>query len=104
MDYKWKLLCVDLDWTLCKWEFWWWKEPEPILSRIDYINNIYINWAHIIIYTARNPKYFIDTFSRLIKYGVMFHWIAMQMKPWADLYIDDKAIHADLFFSKSQWI
>jgi len=102
--YNNKLICIDLDWTLCEWEFWWWEEPKPIQDRIDYINeNLYHKWAHIIIYTARADEYYTLTKSWLIKYWVKHHWIAMQYKPWADLYIDDKAINADMFFNNTLW-
>lgn len=88
-----KLICVDLDWTLCCWEFWGEWEPEPILDMINYINRLYEKWWHIIIYTARATEYFTITYAWLIKYGVKFHWIRMQHKPGRDLYLDDKALH-----------
>jgi hypothetical protein len=99
MDYNDKLICVDLDWTLCEWEFWWLKEPIPKEKRIKFLNdNVYHKWWHIIIYTARSPVYYQLTLAWLIKYWVKHHWIAMQFKPWADLYIDDKAINDKIFF------
>lgn len=88
-----KLLAVDLDWTLCTGEFRWEWEPLPIQERIDYINWLYKKWAHIIIYTARSPEYFTLTFARLIKYWVKHHWICMQYKPGADIYLDDRCIN-----------
>ena len=101
INYNNKLICIDLDWTLCEWEFREWWEPNPIQERIDFINkNIYQRGWHIIIYTARSPEFYKITLAWLIKYWVKFHWIAMFIKPWADLYIDDKAINADLFFKK----
>lgn len=90
---KGKLICVDLDWTLSKGEFWGKWEPEPIVKMIKYTNSLYLKWWHIVIYTARNPDWYRDTMAWLIKNWVFFHWIAMQMKPWADLYIDDKALN-----------
>lgn len=97
-----KLIAVDLDWTLCKWEFRWWEpEPKPIQEAIDYINSLYQRWAHIIIYTARQPILFQETMAWLIRYWVMYHWIVMQQKPWADLYIDDKCLNIkDLISNK----
>lgn len=89
---------VDLDWTLCEWEFWWEWEPKPLLDRIEKINNLYKEWNIILIYTARDPSYFQLTFAWLIKYWVMHHWINMKSKPWADIYIDDKAIKDTDFF------
>lgn len=89
---------VDLDWTLCKGEFWGGVDPEPLLDRIEKINNLYKQGNIILIYTARDPIYFRDTFAWLIKYGVMHHGINMKSKPWADIYIDDKAINDKVFF------
>lgn len=91
---KWKLICIDIDWTVCKWEFReWMSEPEPLLERIEYFNNLYKKWWHIVMYTARQPNLYQLTLAWLIKHWVMFHWVAMRYKPWADLYIDDKAIN-----------
>lgn len=91
---KWKLICIDIDWTVCKWEFRaWMEDPEPLLERIKYFNGLYNKWWHIIMYTARQPNLYQTTLAWLIKHWVMFHWIAMRYKPWADLYIDDKAIN-----------
>jgi hypothetical protein len=99
---KWKLICVDLDGTLSQWEFRGWAEPKPIQPMIDYINSIYLKWWHIIIYTARNPDRYRVTMAWLIKYWVYFHWIAMQMKPWASCYIDDKALNIkDILWKQS---
>lgn len=94
-----KLIAVDLDWTLCEWEFWWKWEPKPIKERIDYINSLYKKWWHIVIYTARDPKYFGLTQQWLVNNWVMFHWIAMMRKIWADIYIDDKALNIDDVFN-----
>ena len=88
-----KLIAVDLDWTICKGEFWWEWEPEPLMDRIEYFNSLYKKGAHIIIYTARDPRWFAVTQNWLDKHWVMRHWIEMMRKIWADLYIDDKAIN-----------
>jgi len=88
-----KLIAIDLDGTLCKGEFWGEGDPTPIKERIEYFNNIYKKGAHIIIYTARQPRYFIKTMAWLIKNEVMYHGIMMQQKPGADLYCDDKVIN-----------
>jgi len=88
-----KLIAVDLDGTLCHGEFWGDDEPEPHKEMIDYFNSLYKKGAHIIIYTARQPKWFSLTMSWLIKNEVMYHGITMMQKPGADLYIDDKVIN-----------
>ena len=90
-----KLIAVDLDGTLCKGEFWGETEPEPKEEMIEKVWSWYSRGAHIIIYTARKPHYYKRTHAWLIKHGVPFHGIAMQHKPGADVYIDDKAVNPD---------
>lgn len=93
-----KLIAVDLDWTLCEWEFRWEEECKPLLDRIETVNSWYKKWGHIIIYTARAPKYFEKTQQWLVNNWVMHHWIAMMRKIGADIYIDDKALNvSDVF-------
>jgi uncharacterized HAD superfamily protein len=88
-----KVIAIDLDGVLCEGEFWGTEECKPIQEMIAKVTDWYQKGAHIIIYTARQPKYFVQTQAWLIKYQVPFHGIAMQMKPGADVYIDDKALH-----------
>ena len=89
-----KLICVDLDGTLCYGEYWSKEspEPEPIQNNIDFINNLYLNGAHIIIWTARFPDLYPETHAWLIKNRVRFHGIFMG-KNGSDCYIDDKCIN-----------
>lgn len=95
-----KLIAVDLDGTLCHGEFWGEEEPQPILEHIDYIWELYKKGAHIIIYTARDPRYFIQTNAWLMKHNVPFHGITMQKKIGASLYIDDKSLNIDDVFTR----
>ncbi len=96
-----KLIAVDMDGVLCKGEFWGDDEPAPQQDVIDYFNGLYKKGAHIIIYTARNPKWYALTQTWLDKYGVMYHGIAMMKKIGADIYIDDKALNIkDVIFLK----
>ena len=88
-----KLIAVDLDGVLCEGEFWGDQECAPILPMIERVWDWYKKGAHIIIYTARQPRYFAETQAWLQKYGVPFHGIAMQVKIGADVYIDDKALN-----------
>lgn len=92
-----KIYAFDLDWTLCQGKPREW-ECVPIQSRIDRVNDLYKKWHVILIYTARHPEYFKDTSAWLLKHWVYFHWINMQRKPWADVYIDDKAVSDIEFF------
>ncbi len=82
---KWKLIVVDVDWTLCEWEAWTEEEMKnckPIQSTIDLINSLYYMWAHIVIATAREQKFYTVTQNRLEEHNVRFHWINMKRKPW----------------------
>lgn len=94
-----KVIAVDLDGTLCHGEFWGDDEPTPIKERIDFLWELYKKGGHIIIYTARAPRYFEATNAWLIKHDVPFHGIAMQKKIGADVYIDDKALNIDDVFT-----
>ena len=89
------LIAVDMDNTICKGEFWGEGNPKPIKEMIDFLWKIYKKGAHIIIYTARQPKYFPQTQGWLIANEVPFHGIAMIMKPGADIYLDDKALNVE---------
>lgn len=90
-----KLIAVDLDGTLCKGEFWGEGEPEPIKEMIDFVWKLYKSGAHIIIYTARQPRYYALTQAWLVKNEVPFHGIVMQVKIGADCYIDDKSLNIE---------
>jgi len=90
-----KLIAIDLDGTLCTGEFWGEGEPEPIKEMIAKVWEWYKKGAHIIIYTARQPKYYTLTQAWLVKNEIPFHGIVMQQKPGADCYIDDKSLNVD---------
>lgn len=92
-----KIYAIDLDDTLCIWKFRE-SEPTPIKDRIKKVNDLYKKWNVILICTARNPVYYQQTLWWLISNWVYFHWLNMQYKPWADYYIDDKAITDKDFF------
>ena len=90
------LIAVDMDWTLCEGEARTAEEAKnckPKQDVIDYVNWLYLNWAHIVIFTARDQLFYTLTQNWLEEHWVMFHWINMKRKPWADVYIDDKCIN-----------
>ena len=88
-----KLLAIDMDGTICEGEFWGDGDPKPKQDFIDKMWTWYKKGAHIIVYTARQPRYYPVTYAWLVKHEVPFHGIAMLMKPGADIYIDDKALN-----------
>jgi hypothetical protein len=89
------IYCFDIDDTICTTEGVDYSSSKPIVDRITKINSLYDNGAIIKIYTARGSKTGIDwrdhTEKQLRSWGVKYHELHMG-KPFADLYIDDKAI------------
>ena len=97
------LVGVDMDGVICVGEWWGLhhEDPKPNHDMITFMWDLYKKGAHLIVYTARQPTYYPETHAWLIKNRVPFHGIAMTMKPGADVYIDDKAIHLD---DISKWL
>lgn len=95
-----KLICVDLDGTLTTGEFDGVNEPIPNKEMIDYVEKLYEMGAHIIIYTARRISHYPETHAWLVKNKVTFHGIALNIKPSADIYIDDKSYRPSEVLSK----
>jgi capsule biosynthesis phosphatase len=103
-----KRWCVDIDNTLCEekpkgthWEEY--ANVEPIKDIVDFINSRYDAGDYIILSTARhmattganvglvNARVGKITYDWLDKHGVKYHEIYFQ-KPYADYYLDDKAL------------
>jgi len=110
MSLKKKIICFDIDNTICKTVGSDYKNSKPIVKNIRFINNLYDNGHTIKIFTARYMGRTNDnivkarqkakkiTLNQLKKWKVKFHRIYFG-KPSSDLYIDDK----NLYF-KSNWI
>jgi len=60
-----KLLAIDMDGTICEGEFWGEGEPKPKQDFIDKMWTWYKKGAHIVIYTARQPIYYPETYAWL---------------------------------------
>ena len=88
-----KIYCIDIDGTLCT-EDCEYKDAQPIQKVINKINTLYEH-NKIILYTARGYTSKKDwrelTEEQLEKWGVKYHTLILQ-KPFADYYIDNKAI------------
>ena len=100
-----KILCFDIDGTLV---YDLYKNPKAIEKNVTFCNEAYKDGHEIILHTARGMlsnngdrnkiealrPYIVDTLNSL---GVLYHQLIL-MKPYADLYIDDKSIaaHKDL--------
>ena len=100
-----KLICVDLDGTLCIGEAWTNEQcltTTPKQDIIDKVNKMYTSGGHIIIYTARPETFRPETEYWLNKFGVRYHALVMATRKMpADLYIDDKCLNVeDLIINK----
>ena len=90
-----KLICFDLDGTLCTEERSFRKQyAQPYQPMIDLVNHLYDAGHHIIIYTGRNSLEWQSTAEWLDNNKVKHHQLIMN-KPFFDYYICDKAISAD---------
>lgn len=95
-----KVFCFDIDKTLI---YDIMKNPAPITSNIDFCNNLYDSGAKIILHSSRgmlstngNIAYIENHLRPIIKNvlkdaNVKYHELILG-KPYADFYIDDKAI------------
>lgn len=93
---KGKIIAIDLDGTLAKGEYWGGDiEPQPVPEMIELLRELHLKRAFIIIYTARMGELYPQTHAWLVKHLVPFHGICMQMKPGADIYLDDKALNIE---------
>lgn len=100
-----KIICFDVDGTLV---YDLYKNPTPVEKNVKFCNEAYKDGHKIILHTARGMlsnngdknkiealrPYIVETLNRL---GILYHELIL-MKPYADLYIDDKSIsaHKDL--------
>lgn len=89
------IYCFDIDQTICTTEDTDYFGASPIRERIKKINLLFAEGHTIKLLTARGSKTGIDwrelTEFQLAEWGVNFHELHLT-KPFADFYIDDKAI------------
>lgn len=89
------IYCFDIDETLCRTVGTDYDLAIPIVHRIEKVNGLYASGHTIKLLTARGSKTGIDwrplTVRQLSDWGVCYHELHMG-KPFADFYIDDKAI------------
>ena len=97
------MIRVDIDETICT------SPPDrnyanatPIQERIIHINDLYDGGHTIIYWTARGATTGIDwrevTEKQFEKWGVKYHELHLN-KPAYDLFIDDKNINSETYFS-----
>ena len=102
-----QLIYVDIDDTICYYENKSNKEKDyskaiPYKERINKINKLYEKGNQIVYWTARGTltqkMWFNTTLKQLQDWGCKFHELRMG-KPAYDLFIDDKNINSEDFFS-----
>jgi len=99
--YK-KVICVDLDGTLCSLTKGQYFRAKPKMKAIKKVNNLYMEGNKIIIFTARfmgrnkdnkakaKKQGYLITLKQLKRWRLKFHKLIMG-KPSYDILIDDKA-------------
>ena len=79
-------------------------KAQPLKERIKKVNDLYNEGHYIKLYTARGSTTGINweetTKKQLEKWDLKYHELLMNCKPHGDLFVDDKAINADLFFDQ----
>ena len=97
------IYCFDLDNTLCSNTNGDYDNSNPILSRIEVVNDLYDKGHTIIIDTARGSVTGIDWFettkNQLDLWGVKYHKLYVGRKLHYDIIVDDKAINDLVFFN-----
>lgn len=108
MKLKNKIICFDLDNTLCTTESNFYNKSKPKKNNIKIVNELYDNGYYIKVFTARymsrskeNPEKakkrgYNQARKQLDSWNLKYHELIFG-KPSFDLYIDDKS----LFYLKS---
>ena len=108
MKSKLKIICFDLDNTICKTKKNFYKKSLPIKKNIKFINKLYEDGFYIKIFTARfmgrsnenvklaKKKGFKFTKLQLKSWGLKYNELIFG-KPSYDIFVDDKS----LFFEKN---
>ena len=101
------IIYVDIDDTICYYDNKLDKDYNnaiPYLDRIDKINKLYDNGDIIVYWTARGTltqiNWFEITLKQLKNWNCKFHELRMG-KPAYDLFIDDKNINSNNFFTNN---
>tara|TARA_Y100001938_G_C8036324_1_gene403535 strand:+ start:837 stop:1148 length:312 start_codon:yes stop_codon:yes gene_type:complete len=100
------VIYVDIDETICRTpDNRDYRESEPMMDRIGKINKLYEDGNTIIYWTARGTLSGIDwrevTEKQFKQWGVKYHKLILK-KPYYDLFIDDKNINSETFFSEQE--
>lgn len=98
------IIYVDVDGTICtQCSSKEYNLAEPDLCRIDKVNKLYDDGHTIHYWTARGTRTGIDwtdvTKKQLKDWGCKYHDLTVGQKPHFDMYICDKSVNADDWFS-----
>ena len=89
--------CFDIDGTICTNTDGAYENASPFPEAVQKINTLYAEGHVIKLFTARGATTGINwrdlTASQMAEWGVEYHELIMG-KPHADIFVDDKAIHA----------
>ena len=100
----------DIDGTICTTSDGEYSASEPIEARIKKINKLYDDGNVIVFHTARgmgrsensyayaHRAFYELTREQLKQWGVKFHHLFLG-KPAGDIYIDDKGVKDEEFFT-----
>lgn len=98
-----KTYCFDIDGTICTNTNGTYEDAKPLFERISKVNELYDRGHTIILFTARGSTTNIDwtelTRNQMVEWGVKNHKILLG-KPFADIYIDDKAVNDKDWFKE----
>ena len=96
---------VDIDETICRYEGERnYPDALPIEKNIEKINDLYDSGNTVVYWTARGTTTGLDwrdvTEKQFSEWGVKYHELKFG-KPNYDLFIDDKNIGSERFFSEN---
>ena len=98
--------CFDIDGTLCSQDGSGdYRAAQPLRDRIARVNALYEAGNYIIVLTARGAESGINwrrfTEDQLRFWGVRYHELHLS-KPFAHVYVDDRACEAGEFFDAAR--
>ena len=103
-----KTYIIDIDGTICTQNHFKnnirdYEQAAPLSDRIEKINKLFDEGNEITYWTARGSVTGLDwyetTKNQLKKWGCKYHYLSVGEKPHFDLYICDKSINSENFFS-----
>ena len=101
-----KIYVFDLDNTLCHTDGSNYVDSKPIIERIKKVNELYDDGHTIIVETARGcvsgKNWFYKTIDQLKSWNLKFHTLRTGVKFNGDIFVDDRAVNSEDFFSEGK--